>query len=271
MIKIATCQLLPAPKVKDRKNQFQHFLKLAERDKIDFSCLPEGFFTGYYADEQLARKHALDVNEEAFAEWLEMTVGYSVTVIVGFNELAGVALFDSAAVIENGSLLGIQRKHYLYHNYFSSGVDFSTFQAKGITFGVLICLDTNYFEPARLLALKRASILFSPMCNKVSVNHPYAKRPQYYSHFVARSFENRCWLVTSDWVWPDDGNIVCPGHTVIYNPDGQEVARSEEREEQVLVYEIPSGQLFSEKGRRVFGSAVLADQITKMVSSEVYP
>jgi predicted amidohydrolase len=270
VIKIAACQLLPAPGAKDRKNQFQHFLKLAERDKIDFLCLPEGFFTGYYADEKLARKHALDVNEEAFAEWVGITVGYSVTVIVGFNELAGIKLFDSAAVIENGSLLGIQRKHYLYHNYFSSGIDFSPFQTKGITFGVLICLDTNYFEPARLLALKRASILFSPMCNKVSINHPYAKRPQYYSHFVARSFENRCWLVTSDWVWPDDGDIVCPGHTVIYNPDGQEVARSEKGEEQVLVYEIPSNLLFSEKGRRIFGSAVLADQIAKTSSSEVY-
>jgi predicted amidohydrolase len=216
------------------------------------------------------------VNEKAFAEWVGMTVGYSVTVIVGFNELAGAELFDSAAVIENGSLLGIQRKHYLwkhylYHNYFSSGIDFSPFQTKGITFGVLICLDTNYFEPARLLTLKRASILFSPMCNKVSVNHPYAKRHPYYSHFVARSFENRCWLVTSDWVWADDGNIVCAGHTVIYNPDGQEVARSEEGEEQILVYEIPSGQLFSEKGRRVFGSAILADQIAKTSSSEIYP
>lgn len=268
MIKIAACQLLPAPEAKDRKNQFQHSLKLAEREKIDFLCLPEGFFTGYYADEKLARKHALDVNEEAFAEWVGITVGYSVTVIVGFNELAGTELFDSAAVIENGSLLGIQRKHYLYHNYFSSGIDFSPFQTKGITFGVLICLDTNYFEPARLLALKRASILFSPMCNKVSVNHPYAKRPQYYSHFVARSFENRCWLVTSDWVWPDDDNIVCPGHTVIYNPDGQEVARSKEREEQVLVYEISSYHLFSEKGRRVFGSAVLADQLIKVSTME---
>lgn len=257
MIKVAACQLLPASDTKECRNQFQRFLKLAERNQIDFLCLPEGFFTGYYADEQLARKHALDVNEEAFAQWVGMTVG--------FNELVGTELFDSAAIIENGSLLGIQRKHYLYHNYFSSGIDFLPFQAKGITFGVLICLDTNYFEPARLLALKRASILFSPMCNKVSVNHPYAKRPPYYSHFVARSFENRCWLVTSDWVWPDDGNIVCPGHTVIYNPDGQEVARSAEGEEQMLVYEISSDQLFSEKGRRVFGSAVLADQLIKRV------
>jgi hypothetical protein len=59
-----------------------------------------------------------------------------------------------------------------------------------------------------------------------------------------------------------------PGHTVIYNPDGQEVARSEEREEQVLVYEISSDHLFSEKGRRVFGSAVLADQLIKVSTME---
>jgi predicted amidohydrolase len=55
MIKVAACQLLPASDTKDRRNQFQRFLKLAERDQIDFLCLPEGFFTGYCADEQLAR------------------------------------------------------------------------------------------------------------------------------------------------------------------------------------------------------------------------
>lgn len=268
MIKVAACQLLPALKVEDRKNQFQRFLKMAELNQIDFLCLPEGFLTGYYAEERLARKSALDVRERAFAEWVEITKDYSVTVIVGFNELIEDELFDSAAVIENGRLLGIQRKHYLYYDYFSSGIDFSPFQTKGITIGVLICLDTIYFEPARLLALKGASILFSPMCNKVPVNHAYAKRPPYYSHFVARSFENRCWLITSDWVWPNDGNFVCPGHTVIYNPDGEEMIRSEEGKEQLFAYKIPSTYLCREKGRRVIGSAVLAEQIVKATYRE---
>lgn len=65
------------------------------------------------------------------------------------------------------------------------------------------------------------------------------------------------------WVWPNDGNFVCSGHTVIYNPDGQEMARSVEGKEQVLIYKIPSTHLYREKGRRVIGSAVLAEQLVR--------
>ena len=221
--KISTCQLMPAFDIDDRKNQFRTLLKMTVCDRIDFLCLPEGFLTGYYSEENLAEKCVRDKGE-TFCILARNDQGVLVTVIVGFNEASGDDLFDSAAVIENGQLIGIQRKHYLYHDYFSSGIDFHPFQTKGVTFGILICLDTIYFEPARLLALKGACLLFSPMCNKVSVNHPYAERPPYYSHFVARSFENRCWLITSDWIWPNDSTYICPGHTVIYNPEGQEMA-----------------------------------------------
>lgn len=264
MIKFAACQLMPAFEIDDRKNQMQALLNIAEREQIDFMCLPEGFLTGYYTQKDSACKNALEINGKAFADWVAMTRGSSVTIIAGFNESNGRELFDSAAVIENGQLLGVQRKHYLYHQYFSSGEDFSPFLSKGISFGVLICLDTNYFEPARLLALQGASILFSPMCNKVSIHHPYVKRPPYYSHFVARSFENRCWLVTADWVWKNDGAFVCPGHTVIYNPDGLEMARSKEGVEHILTYEISRDCLFQEKGQRVLGSPILARKITKL-------
>jgi 5-aminopentanamidase len=206
----------------------------------------------------------LEVGESAFEDWLEVLKNFNSTIIVGFNEREGEHIFDSAAVIEKGNLLGVQRKHYLYHDYFTPGASFSPFSSKGITFGVVICLDTNYFEPARLLALQKATILFSPMCNRVPLGHSYAKRPLYYSHFVARSFENRCWLVTADWVWPNDGSSICPGHTVVYDPDGQEVARSVEEREQLLTFDIPLDQLRREKGRRIHGSHSLSREIAKL-------
>lgn len=267
MLRVAACQLTPASTPKDRKAQAQTFLMKAEAENIDFLCFPEGFLTGYYAQERLARENSLEIGETAFAEWLEVFKNSSSTIVVGFNEREGDHLFDSAAIIENGKLLGIQRKHYLYHNYFTSGTTFSSFQSKGVTFGVVICLDTNYFEPARLLALQGATILFSPMCNRVALDHPYAKRPSYYSHFVARSFENRCWLVTADWVWPMDDAFVCRGHSVIYDPDGREIARSNEGKEQLLIYDIPLNRLIHEKGRRFYGSIPLAQQLATLLKS----
>jgi len=263
MIRIAACQLIPASNSEARKIQAQIILMKAEAECIDFLCFPEGFLTGYYYNESLARKNSLEVGESAFEEWLEVLKDSKATIIVGFNEREGNCLFDSAAVIEHGKLIGVQRKHYLYHNYFTSSSSFSSFQSKGVSFGIVICLDTNYFEPARLLALQGASILFSPMCNRVSLDHPYAKRSSYYSHFVARSFENRCWLITADWIWPVDNASVCPGHSVIYDPDGQEISRSTEGEEQLLIFDIPQERLFHEKGRRVYGSVSLVQELAK--------
>ncbi|MBJ7450213.1 MAG: carbon-nitrogen hydrolase family protein [Parachlamydiales bacterium] len=264
MIKIAAWQVTPKFEIADRINQFQSILKICKDDHIDFLCVPEGFITGYYEEESKARASALNINSQEFKDWIELTNGYYTTIVIGFNEIEDQLIYDSAAVVENGKLLGIQRKHYLYHTYFSAGSKFSVFKSKGITFGVLICLDTVYFEPARILALKGANILFSPMCNKVTINHPYAKRPNYYSHFVARSFENRCWLVTADWVWHNDGELVCPGNTVIYNPNGIETARSEENVEQILTQEISMANMVIEKGLRVKGSSILAKEIDKL-------
>ncbi len=268
MIRVAAYQAAPKDTLESRKKQIHEVLKRADCEKIDFICFPEGFLTGYYAQELDARKTSLEIQGTLFKEFLHEIKQYHVTVIIGFNELSEGKLFNSVALVESGKLLGVQRKHYLYHNYFTPGFTFSCLQSKGITFGVIICLDANYFEPARLLACQGASILFCPMCNKVPLDHPYAKRPPYYSQLVARSHENRCWLIAADWIWASDGEMICPGHTSIYDPDGREISRSTEGKEELLMVEIAPDQLFQEKGRRMRGSPVLFEQITKSFQSE---
>ena len=138
LIRIAAYQSTPAPEIKDRKTQIKNILTKAEAAHIDFLCFPEGFLTGYFAQEELARENSLEVGGAAFEEWLEVLKNFSPTIIVGFNERNGNHIFDSAAIIENGKLLGVQRKHYLYHNYFTSGSSFSPLSSKGVTFGVVI-------------------------------------------------------------------------------------------------------------------------------------
>jgi len=268
-IKIAAYQAAPKSTFDARKEQIHDALQKADAEKIDFICFPEGFFTGYYAQESLARKTSLEIHGDIFKSFLLEISRYRVTSIIGFNELAGNDLFDSVAIIEKGNLLGIQRKHYLYHNYFTPGVSFSCFQSKGVSFGVIVCLDSNYFEPARLLAMQGATILFCPMCNKVPLQHPYAKRPPYYSQFVARSHENRVWLIAADWIWADDGELICPGHSVIYDPDGREMARSNEEEEQFLIADIPLERLFHEKGKRTYGSPLLTQEMVKTMQGTI--
>lgn len=261
MIRVAAVQSIPKDLMEERLIQILETIKFADQQKVDFLCFPEGFLTGYYAEKNLAEKTAIEATSEFFKDFIAQTSSFKVTFIIGFNEREGDKIFDSAAVIEQGKLLGIQRKHYLYHNYFASGDLFSVFHSKGITFGIVICLDTNYFEPSRLLALQGATILFTAMCNKVSPTHPFNERPPYYSQFIARSHENRCWLVGADWIWPNDGKESCPGHSAIYDPDGREIIRSKENQPDFISVDIPADRLFIEKGRRLYGSLILKEQL----------
>ena len=180
-------------------------LKKADQQGIDIVCFPEGFLTGYYSDRATAERLSFDLQEPYFSEILSELSVFSSVAVLGFNERVGEHLYNTVAVIEKGCVLGIQRKHFLYHDYFTPGTDFIPVLVKGISIGVLVCLDSYYLEPARILALQGARLFFVPMCNRVPVDHPLAHRPDYYSHFVARTFENNCWLVTADWSYPNDG------------------------------------------------------------------
>jgi len=50
---------------------------------------------------------------------------------------------------------------------FTAGLDFPVFEAKGVRFGVVICADTSYVEPALLLRWKSARLLFTPHYNDI--------------------------------------------------------------------------------------------------------
>jgi predicted amidohydrolase len=84
-------------------------LEKAERERIDFLCFFEGFLTGYYEEEELAAQTALEVSSIDFQNWLAGTSFFTITFIIGFNEREGNRIYDSAAIVEKGKLLGIQR------------------------------------------------------------------------------------------------------------------------------------------------------------------
>jgi predicted amidohydrolase len=48
---------------------------------------------------------------------------------------------------------------------YEAGRDVPVFQVGGLTFGIVICNDSNYGEPARLMAARGATALFVPTNN----------------------------------------------------------------------------------------------------------
>ena len=92
----------------------------------------------------------------------------SVTTIVGFTEVTGTGrLYNTAAVFHKGAVIGVYRKQYpaINRSIYDAGDRMPVFQIDGLTFGIMICNDSNYPEPARMMAEKGATALFIPTNN----------------------------------------------------------------------------------------------------------
>jgi predicted amidohydrolase len=220
--------------------------------------LPECFVGGYFADGATARDAAFSTDDTAFHELCAISAGLDIAVVAGFNERRGNAIFNTAAVVENGRCRGLYRKACPLHDHHTPGRDFPVFEKDGVVFGVLICFDVSRIEPARILARAGAKLLLCPMDNRVGLDHPYATRPPYYPHLAARSHENNCWLVTADVALAREGANVCPGHSVVYDNEGMEVARSTAFADELLVFDIPRERLLRDRPGRLFAAPDLA-------------
>lgn len=268
MLRIAAYQGVgPIKSIDAQLQMVKMVLQDADTRGVDIVCFPECFLTGYYSDRQEAEKQSLSLSSPLFSKILSEISTFRATAVLGFNETSENHLFNSVAVIDQGTVLGIQRKHFLYHNYFTSGTDFIPIPIKGAHIGILVCLDSKYLEPARILSLKGAKILLVPTCNQVPLEHPLAQKPEYYSHFIARAHENNCWLFAADWSISSDGNTVCPGHSCIYNPDGKEILRSNEGE-QLLIENISNDHLTAPTKRRVTGSEILNSKLSTLLANK---
>src|SRR5687768_9271339 len=182
--------------------EFEHNLKRveeglarAEKDRVEIVSFPECFLTGYPDTEELARKGAFSVDSTEMMRVLDLTSRFDPTLIAGFNEVRGADLYNTALVAHRGHLLGIYSKCAAYQRFHKQGRTFPVFERKGVKFGVIICADGGYIEPARILALKGARIIFAPHFNVIPGEGAIAHFMKVRSDHTARAIENSVYFV----------------------------------------------------------------------------
>ena len=142
-------------------------LAKAEAQDVSIVCFPETFLHGYFREEDQARRNAVRLDDTYFRKLRERLAKYRPVVLFGLNELRDDQLFNTVVVLRQGELLGRYSKNYLVFKYFQRGSEFPVFEHDGVKFGVVICADTSYIEPARILAMKGAQIIFTPHFNYI--------------------------------------------------------------------------------------------------------
>jgi predicted amidohydrolase len=219
-------------------------LEQADRDRVEIVCFPECFLTGYPDTEALARKHAFAVDSPTMMKVLDKTSRFQSTFIVGFNESRGPDLYNTAAVIYKGHLLGTYSKCMAYQPFHKQGRDFPVFERGGVKFGIVICADGGYVEPARILALKGAKIIFSPHFNYIGKQGLIAHFMHVRADHVARAVENSIYFVRgNNVVLGRDETItrydgVGYGDSYIVDPTGEIVVRSRRHKEDFIMADV---------------------------------
>ena len=171
--------------------EIKNLISKADKQKINLLCLPELCITGYTCGDLFFSEALLTAAKNALKEIAEYTVNKFPVIIVGAPLIYSSKLFNCAAVLSNGKILGIVPKTYMpnYNEFyeqrqFSSGVlagkdaslnicgmtvpfgtelIFSHNEMSDYTFGIEICEDLwAAATPSERLCRGGANIIVNP-------------------------------------------------------------------------------------------------------------
>ena len=212
-----------------------------EAEGITILCCPEAILGGLADYSEHPKGFAIPAESCQIDSALALLGSETVTTIVGFTELEdGVRLYNSAAVFQRGSVIGVYRKLYpaIRRSVYDAGSDVPVFKVGELTFGVVICNDSNYCEPARLMAARGATALFVPTNNGLPPVRASAELvAQARSCDIARAVENSAWVIRADVAGRTD-ELVSYGSSEIVDPDGMVVTSARQLSDDVIVAEI---------------------------------
>jgi predicted amidohydrolase len=218
-------------------------LERADKDRVEVVCFPECFLTGYPDKEDVVRRTAFAVDSPSMMKLLDKTAKFEATYIVGFNEIRGADLYNTAVVVQKGHILGTYSKCTAYQRFHKQGREFPVFERSGVKFGVIICSDGGYIEPARILALKGARIIFAPHFNYIGAKGLIGHFQHVRADHIARAVENDVHFVRGNNVVLDkDASLsfdgVGYGDSYIVDPAGEILVRSRRHKEDFLFADV---------------------------------
>ena len=190
---------------------------------IEILCCPEAILGGLADYATDPSTFAIDVDAGQLNDVLAPLASHKVTLILGFTETDRAGrLYNSAAVLHRGSVIGRYRKLHpaINRSVYSAGEEMPVFTVSGLTFGIMICRDSNFPEPARVMASRGATALFVPTNNGL----PLAKAcpdivVQARQADVARATENRVAVIRAD-VAGHNHSLLSYGSSGIVDPYG---------------------------------------------------
>jgi predicted amidohydrolase len=210
-----------------------------ESEGVDILCCPEAILGGLADDVADPTGIAISVENDRLRTLLAPLDSRSVTTIVGFTEIdAAGKLYNAAAVFHRGAIVGLYRKRFpaIRKSVYSAGDQSPVFTIGGLTFGIMICSDTNHPELAESMAARGATVLFVPSNNGLRPDRADVVALTR-AVDVARARENHVIIVRAD-VAGCTADRIAFGTSAIIGADGTVLRAGERLREGILVAEV---------------------------------
>jgi NAD+ synthase (glutamine-hydrolysing) len=222
-----------------------HYIRMAEREGVDIVAFPELALPGYPPEDLLLKPSFIADGVEAL-DALAREVG-DIVVVVGFVDRDD-DLYNAAAVLYQGKVAGIYRKHYLPNygvfdeeRYFQAGPERQpVYVVRGVTVGISICEDIWYpGGPVLLQGLSGCELA-------ININgSPYhAGKQAFRERMVAtRASDNVMAIGYVNMVGGQD-ELVFDGNSLILDQQGNAIARGPSFEEALVVADLDAESVF---------------------------
>lgn len=187
---------------------------LPEISGVDIVLLPEN----WRGVEPMTRAQL----DEKIEHWAEIARQQNYTLLTGGSFFQdGDKILDVCHVIYPDGRVGEADKIFPSEPvgeraYLTGGAHVPIFEAAGVKFGVLICIDMMYPELARSLALRGAEVIFNP------ANIPIARMGLWHRLIQTRAAENTVYTVfatNTGTTYPDYRDVL--GHSAAAAPYGE--------------------------------------------------
>lgn len=214
--------------------RFHKLKNVVTETDCDLVICPELYVSGYNVGGTL-REVAVNESQSFIEQASILAKSTSTALVVGYPELAGNVLYNSAIFIgSKGQTLANHRKLAIppgdERDHFTPGNSMTIVEYMGLKCALLVCYDAEFPETVRAAAKMGAELVIVP----TALNRGWPVVAD--KVMPTRAFENGVWLAYANHAGSEDG-LDYYGHSCIVTPTGQDEARAG-ADEEVLTAEI---------------------------------
>ncbi len=213
----------------------------------DLVVFPELAVPGYPPEDLLLKPSFITANRAALDQIAAATSG--LTAVLGFAD-AGDDIYNAAAILHDGRLAGIYRKHYLPNygvfdedRYFRAGETNLVCELNGALVGVSVCEDVWYPSgPPVTQAQAGAQVLVNISASPYHAGKGLARERM----LATRAADNVAIVAFCNLVGGQD-ELIFDGGSVIFDAHGELLARGAQFEEDLVVADLDVSGVFRQR------------------------